>query len=557
MNTAAGQVMRESMPPQPASGALPAPPHSGSGSRPGQISGHLVALLCCALLAPALVYWPTFWSMGEIWWRSETYAHGFFVLPVALYIAYAQRARLTGLEPERSRLGLIALACCGLGWLVASIAGVQAGEQLMAVLMIPALVLALSGPRIARVLAFPLLFLLFAVPFGESFIPAMMEFTASFTVFMLRLTGVPVYREGLFFSVPTGEWSVVAECSGIRYLIASLMLGTLFAYMTYTKPWKRVGFVALSAIVPVFANGMRAYLIVMIAHLSDMRLALGVDHFIYGWVWFGVVIMLLYWLGNVFRDPPRLPGVTGSVAAVTPAPAPRLGTFAAALAVLLFWPYWSATVEAVARDHGGDWPRPELPTDAGTWARTSPALTEWHPLFQNPVAELHASYARGADRVGLHAAYYPYSRQGSELVNSQNRLIALDLDTRRTHPEWRLLGTHRRSTGIAAPALVEEAVVDAPWQRLLVWRWYFVGGRHVSSDVLAKALEVQRRLVGADTRGFGLVLYTGMERSEEDEAEARARLARFMTEARPFLEQALLVGDRPETSARPPAEGQL
>ena len=58
-------------------------------------------------------------------------------------------------------------------------------------------------------------------------------------------------------------------------------------------------FVALSVIVPIVANGLRAYMIVMIAHLSDMKLALGVDHLIYGWVFFGLVMLLLFWVGLV------------------------------------------------------------------------------------------------------------------------------------------------------------------------------------------------------------------------------------------------------------------
>ena len=49
-------------------------------------------------------------------------------------------------------------------------------------------------------------------------------------------------------------------------------------------------------------------MIVMIAHLSDMKLALGVDHLIYGWVFFGIVMLLLFWIGSYWRDPePTVP----------------------------------------------------------------------------------------------------------------------------------------------------------------------------------------------------------------------------------------------------------
>ena len=104
--------------------------------------------------------------------------------------------------------------------------------------------------------AFPLAYLLLAVPFGEALIPPLIDFTADFTVTALQLTGIPVYREGSFFTIPSGNWSVVEACSGLRYLIASFTLGTLYAYLTYRSLKRRLIFIALSVIVPIIANGV-------------------------------------------------------------------------------------------------------------------------------------------------------------------------------------------------------------------------------------------------------------------------------------------------------------
>ena len=156
---------------------------------------------------------------------------------------------------------------------------------------------------------FPLLFLFFAVPMGEDLTPPMMEFTATFTVEALKLSGIPVYRDGLWFSLPSGNWSVVEACSGVRYLIAAFTLGFVYAYITYHTLWKRVLFVILSVVVPILANGLRAYMIVMIGHLSKMEYATGVDHLIYGWIFFGVVMFVLFWIGSYWQEedrPPRL-----------------------------------------------------------------------------------------------------------------------------------------------------------------------------------------------------------------------------------------------------------
>src|SRR5206468_602671 len=51
------------------------------------------------------------------------------------------------------------------------------------------------------------------------------------------------------------------------------------------------------------ANWVRAYLIVLLAHLSSNRIAVGVDHLIYGWIFFGVVIGLMYMIGRRWAEP--------------------------------------------------------------------------------------------------------------------------------------------------------------------------------------------------------------------------------------------------------------
>ena len=262
--------------------------------------GWRVALpLTVAVIAIILAfYWRTAESIVAIWWRSETFAHGFLIVPISIVLVWMRRRELAGLVPAPDALGLVLLAGAGLAWLVAWAGQVQVVQQYAMTAMIPAAVVAVAGRRVARALAFPLGFLLLGVPVGEVLIPPLMDWTAHFTVVALRLTGIPVFQEGTYFTIPSGSWSVVEGCSGLRYLIASITVGTLYAYLSYQRFWKRALFVVLSVVVPIIANGLRAYIIVMIAVLSDMRLALGIDHIIYGWVFFGLVIFLLFWVGS-------------------------------------------------------------------------------------------------------------------------------------------------------------------------------------------------------------------------------------------------------------------
>jgi len=259
------------------------------------------AMILGILLFIAL-YWETAVSFVDIWLRSPTFAHGFLIVPISLWLVWRKRDALKAVPAALSYWGALATFLLGAGWLLSHVTGIQVMKHFFMVAMMPALTWAFQGAERVKVIAFPLCFLLFAVPVGEALIPPLIDFTAAFTVIALRVTGIPVYFEGNILRVPTGVWSIEAACSGVRYLIASVTLGCLYAYLAYHSFWRRAVFIAASAIVPIFANGFRAYMIVMIGHLSGMRLAVGVDHFIYGWVFFGIVVSLLFWLGSFWRD---------------------------------------------------------------------------------------------------------------------------------------------------------------------------------------------------------------------------------------------------------------
>ena len=260
-----------------------------------------------------VLYGPTFESIVSIWWRSGTFTHCFFVLPIVGYLVWRKRLALQHVTFRTDPRGLPFLGLIGLAWLLADLIHVQVVAQLAVVAMIVVLVWVALGWAVVRILAFPLGFLLFAVPMGEAVVYPLMQLTATVTVTLLSLSGIPVYSEGTFISIPSGDWSVVEACSGIRYLIASVFLGSLYAYLSYRSLLAPDRFMVLATVVPILANGIRAFLIVMIGHLSGMKLAVGIDHLIYGWVFFGFVMFALFAIGNLWSEQPTPEDVAGGV----------------------------------------------------------------------------------------------------------------------------------------------------------------------------------------------------------------------------------------------------
>lgn len=473
-----------------------------------------LALLGGALAATLWVYRGTVASLLDIWGRSDTFAHGYLVAPISCWLIWRERECLRRIPVSHSFAGILVAGIAGFAWLLGELASVASVSQFALVGLIIALVWAVLGTQMARALAFPLGFLFFLVPFGEFLFPWMMDRTTDFVIGGLRLFGVPVYAEGRSLVIPSGHWQVVEGCSGVRYLIASVVVGSLYAHLTYRSLSRRLTFVALSVVLPILANWIRAWGIVMLAHVSDNRIAAGVDHLIYGWVFFGLVMLLLFWVGGRWRE---------DEATVAPGPGaglargglvrPRYVAPMLALAVftVLLWPPVLGALDS-RRDA-----RPvAFPALQGNdnWVSDEGLIPAWSPRYSGMQSELRAGWAAGDKTVGVYVAYYRNQEAGTELISSENRIL-LNKD-----PEWTMAASGSGRTRIGSQTIdVHSTEIINKDRRLLVWNWYWVGGRWTSSDHVAKLYQAISMLSGRGDDAAAVMLYTpiagGRERAEE------------------------------------------
>jgi len=507
-------------------------PAAALGALPGPAAAARNALLVAlVMLLPLLVFHETALSVAEIWQRSETFAHGFLILPISLWLVWRERAVLRQLPLQPCWPALLLLAACGAAWLLADLAEVGIVRQYALAAMLPLTVLAVLGKRIAGALVFPLAFILFAVPVGESLVPPLIDLTANFTVHALRLTGIPVLREGNNFAIPSGNWSVVDACSGLRYLISSITLGCLFAYLSYRTAWRRAAFVLASILVPIAANGVRAYMIVMMGHLSGMTLAVGVDHLIYGWVFFGIVMLLLFWVGSFWREDGQAQADAPAAGKpAMPLPLRQLaGAAAAVLAVLAVWPALAARADRAATVA----PPVELvlasPTPAG------PAFTTWQPDYAPASSTLRQFFA-GKQPVGLNVLFYRDAPGSAKLISSTNRFG----QPRSAFPEN---SSDLRDESFAGRHVaVREAMLGFEGRRLLVWQWYWVNGSMTSSNYVGKLLQIRSKLLSGSGDGAAVMVFSPYD---EDPAVARAAMRAFLDSNLEPLDQALAGTRRP------------
>ena len=474
--------------------------------------------LLLLLAALIVLYRDTAESMVTIWARSDTFAHAFLVPPIVAWLIWRRRDRLAAVSPRPVGWVLLLMAGVSFLWLLGELAAANSVTQLAFTALLVLSVPAVAGMAATRAMLFPLAFLFFAVPIGEFLLPQLMEWTADFTVFALRLSGVPVYREGLRFVIPSGNWSVVEACSGVRYLLASGMVGTLFAYLNFRSMRRRIAFVAISFAIPIVANWVRAYLIVLLGHLSNNRIATGVDHLIYGWVFFGVIIMLMFLVGRHFADSdmPSGPKSASAAGLQRPASSPRSAperarawmTAAVGLALLVLP---QVVVHALGANEDVrlvDLGAPRTLADG--WELSDRPVAEWKPAFQNPSAEINRTYSHDGHSVGLYIGYYRGQNAQRKLVSSENVLVrSQDAEWTQVSVDTRIVLVDQQPIAVRAVGLhrAQPRPALAAGDTLLVWQTYWVNGRFTASDPWAKAYLSFDKLLGRGDDSAVLVFY--------------------------------------------------
>ena len=488
--------------------------------------------LALGLLAIIGLFWSTLEQAVSVWYRSASFNHAFLILPICFYLIWLKRGALANQVPRPTWWGLGIIALAGFGWLMGHFGSVVTVQQFAVVILVQGLFLSVLGFRIAWLLAFPLLYMFFAVPAGLFLIAPLQDLTAYFVVKGLQIISIPVFLDGIFLTIPTGSFEVAETCSGVRFLIATVALGTLFAHLTYRSYWRQAAFIALSFIVPIIANGFRAFGIVWLAYISDNEIAVGVDHIVYGWIFFAFVTVVLLLIGMTFRDGAPLESAPDADAirrSSTRAVSRRRIGLTASVALLA-----SAIAPAYA-GHISARPVPSAPgalpapAAAGGWQVTSATRTNWSPVFPAAHAVLQRQYAKGSKRVDLFIAYYATQRHGAELISSKNRVS----DT------WARAagGPHRAVVDGRTQAVDRMRLIYRGRDKRVVYRWYWIGGSVTASPYLAKVLQATGQLLAGDEPAATVIISAPYDELAREADDAIGDFLKSVQPISPFLRE--------------------
>jgi exosortase/archaeosortase family protein len=304
---------------------------------------------------------------------------------------------------------------------------------------------------------------------------------------------------------------VAVACSGIRYLIASFTLGTLFAYLNYTSNKKRLIFILFSLVLPLLANGIRAYGIVMIAYLSDMKYATGVDHLIYGWVFFGLVIFIMFAVGSIWSDPVEKQPTDSQE---NPRGNIDIRALLKASLGLLLVITLAAGYKSIMQN-----------TTVGKQVNLSQInqieepITDpsWLPVFQNP-STVQAGQSDGLD---VFVAYYQANEQNSEMINTTNWVFNIN--------HWAIVSRQNLNN-----TTLLEINNSAGARRVLAYT--FVNAHLVSSSKIeVKLSQVLQAFIGQSQSGFFVAVSKTVVEKNNDKRLIEAKLRAITNSAQGLI----------------------
>ena len=464
-----------------------------------------------------VVFYEAIVSAAKVWWVSEIYSHGFFILPISAYLIWRMRHELAKQVIKPAYLALIPLTAAAFIYILGEAGSIRLFQHAAIFTILPLTIWFIFGTHIAKLILFPLSFILFSIPFGEEFIPFLQRVTADMSVWLLRIVDIPVFINGLYIEIPNGKFVVAEACSGIRFLVGSAVFGALYAYISYKSKIKQFIFFIIALIVPIIANSIRVSAIVLIGYFSDMKYATGIDHLIYGWIFFAIVILLLIYIGNIWVDKTSTKAEVNLTEMESRLKFDKV-TLKPILIILGLYTIlyaWGYVVESNKQKLTQivENTKPVIQGDQSN---------SWEPIFEGASKVVQTEYdAHDGQPIDYYSAYYIFNTPKSELISSTNRIYNPD--------NWTLITAKNINlelkTGYDINALLYSVVGNNQEYRYIIF-WYEIGSFKTSNKAFVKIIQSFDALLSKP--GSGRIVIYSTKYTEDNMTKSRENLIKFV-----------------------------
>jgi exosortase B len=267
----------------------------------------LRGLLWPVLLAASFVaaYFPTVSRLIDGPWQTEQEGHGPLIIAASLWLVWQSREQLKAVELAPAPiLGWTVLLFGLLLMFLARTQDVLPAEAFSIIPVIVGCVLLAAGWPTLRILAFPIGFLIFAVPVPDWIIDAatvpLKVFISNSVTKILYAAGFPIAQNGVMIMIGSYQLLVKDACSGMNSIFALSAIGVFYAY-AFRWEQKARALILLASIIPITiaANFIRVISLVLIAYYGGPDMLEGTVHDLTGIGLFVVAVVLLFLLDAI------------------------------------------------------------------------------------------------------------------------------------------------------------------------------------------------------------------------------------------------------------------
>ncbi|WP_284164857.1 VPLPA-CTERM-specific exosortase XrtD [Frigidibacter sp. SD6-1] len=499
----------------------------------------LFALLCLASLP---IFWIGFRSLAAAWSTAE-YSHGPLIPLISLYLFLREMRR----EPwpvAQVRDGWQGLLLIGASLLVALLGNFMRVPDIVTyayIFWVSGVVIAIFGWRRGRRHQLPVFHLVFMLPLPQILYWKLTIFlqwiSSAIGVWFVSLAGVAVYLEGNVIDLGVYKLQVAEACSGLRYLFPILSFSYLFSILYRGPLWHKIVLLLSAAPITVLMNSFRIGVIGILVDRYGIKQAEGFLHFFEGWVVFLLCVLILFAMAIALQrltpNPKPLSEAIdldfegfGRILARVLTLRPTLFLAGAVMltgAVSGAWHFAPAkAVIEPARTNLTLYPR-EIAGWSGYSQRLEPEIEKVLAAddYVNTVYKAPAE----KDVVALFVAYYRKQTEGQGIHSPEVCLPS---------GGWEIFSLQSVPVDMTAAGYgtfaANRAIIQKGLMKQLVYYWFEGRGTRETNDFRAKLNVLYDSLAKGRTDG-ALVRYVTPINPGETEAEAEARLIRFMAES--------------------------
>jgi exosortase A len=433
----------------------------------------------------------------ELWYHSIIYSHGFLVLALSIFMFFRQWPELKTHALTPSIFGFFALIATCLVMLFAKAADIKT----ITLLALPFVALtwgwALWGLPFLKLCGVPILILVYAAPIWDDFSPVLQVITVFANDFLLSIFEIPAEIEELYITIPSGVFFVAGGCSGVRYLMVALCLGTVYGNLFYRSIRRTILLTLIAGALSMLANWIRVFGIIYAGHVTEMETSLVEDHETFGWIVFVIIALIPIFLIARKLETSDDANATEQVTERTEsygqenAVVPKKSVLASFLIVFAVPAIFYSQTEVFAETDGAR--LPGLPTAPDNWRGPMRFADFWEPSYQNEDLDLSGIYvSQTLQRIQLQIIGYRTQQQGKELIHHSNRLYDAE--------RWSLISSMilRPDLRTSAIAKVKETVLESRYdkERIIIWSWYYLDGYQSPSVLKTKLIGGVHTLIG-------------------------------------------------------------